>query len=124
MLNTRTVLVRHLREFFETHLVGVFRWQTGGAPDEPAPPGTIRLRDGELHEKVPGRRQLEKGVAVVDFDGYALMLHSPEEVPPIGKVVLFHEKYGSLEGPPDAPTWAKIAEAIKSSIAKGKADVS
>lgn len=125
-LNIRTVLVRNLREFFEQHLSGEFRWQTGGDPKDPstAPPGTIRLRDAELQEKIPGRRQLEKGVAIVDFDGYALMLHSSEEVPPIGRVVLYHEKFGSLEGPPDVVTWTRIAEAIKSSRLKGKDNVS
>lgn len=125
-LNVRTVLIRNLREFFETRLVGEFSWSTGGNPKDPstAPEGTIRLRDAELHEKVPGKRQLEKGVAIVDFGGYSLMLHSPEEAPPIGRVILYHEKFGSLEGPPDVVTWDRIAHAIKSSRAKGKDHVS
>lgn len=125
-LNIRTVLVRNLREFFETHLKGDFKWQTGGDPEDPstAPPGTIRLRDAVLQDKVPGRRQYEKGVAIVDFDGYSLMLHSSEEAPPIGKVVLYHEKFGQLEGPPDVVTWDRIANAIKSSRVKGKDHVS
>lgn len=124
-LNIRQVLVRNLREFFETRLAGEFSWSTAGDPEDPlsAPPGTIRLRPAERHEKVPGRRQLDKGIVTVDFDGYALQLHSPEEAPPIGKVMLYHEKFGQLEGPPDVVTWDRIANAIKSSRAKGKENV-
>jgi hypothetical protein len=123
-LNIRTVLVRHLQEFFETRMGGQFRWSTAGEPDDLPPEGTIRLRPGEMNEKIPGKRQTEKGVAIVDFGGYSLMLYSPEENPPIGKVVLWHERFGTLEGPPDVLTWDRIAEAIKSSRVKGKDHVS
>ena len=124
MINIRQVLVRHLREFFETKLAGEYRWHTAGDPKKEAPAGSIRLRPSEMHEKVPGRRQIEKGIVTVDFDGYALQQHSPEEAPPIGKVMLFHEKFWQLEGPPDVVTWDRIANAIKSSRAKGKEHVS
>ena len=128
-INIRQVLVRHLREFFETRLAGEFRWHTDDRFDGdghllPALPGAIRLRPSEMHPKVSGRRQLEKGIVTVDFDGYALQLSSPEEAPPIGKVMLYHEKFGQLEGPPDVVTWDRIANAIKSSRAKGKENVS
>lgn len=125
-LNTRTVLVRQLQDFFEKHLGGVFSWYTAGDHEDPsaAPPNSIRLRPAEMHPKIPGKRQLERGVATVDFGGYALMLHSPEEAPPIGKVVLFHPDHGSLEGPLDVVTWTRIAEAIKSTVKKGQQNVS
>lgn len=107
-------MVRQLRDFFEDQLCGLYRWQTAGDEDTVPPAGTIRLRASEKHEKLPGRRQLEKEVAIVDFDSYSLVVSSPEEVPPIGRILLYNTVSGErLEGPLDQATWSQIGEAIK-----------
>lgn len=113
MLNTRSALIRQLQAFFETHLRGAWRWYTAGALDELAPAGSIRLRAPDRHDKIPGRRQMDKNIVAVDFGDYAIQVSAPDEAPPLGKIVCFHQLRGSIEGPLDAATWDKMAAFIK-----------
>lgn len=102
MLSSRALLIRQLQQFFELHLVGLYRW-----------PGS-ELRAPEKQEKVRGRRQLDKEMVVVDFDGYSLLIKSPDDSPPLGEITLFDTRNGSsVKGILDEATWVRIADYIK-----------
>jgi hypothetical protein len=114
MPNARASLIHQLQGFFETRLCGLYRWQTAGDFDDIPPPGTVRVRMAEKRPKTRGQRQLDKEVVAVDFDGYALMISSPDEVPPIGQILLFHPDHGVLvDGPLDVVAWDAAEIAIK-----------
>ena len=111
-VSARSTLTRHLIEFFESYLIGLFTW------------GDVTLRSAEKAEKIPGHRQLDKEVAIVDFAGYSIMVSSPEEHPPLGQIMLFSLDHGILaQGPIDTATWARVAEAIKAPRVKDNFDV-
>lgn len=102
MISTRGLLLRQLQQFFELHLSGTYPW------------GQVLLRSPEKAEKKPGRRQLDKELAVVEFGGYALSLQSPEEVPPLGHIEMIDSRSGvKIGGVIDEATWARIGEHIR-----------
>lgn len=103
-----------MQDFFEGRMTGIYRWGVD-----------TQLRDAELAEKVPGVRQRAKGIAIVDFDGYALMLHVPDDEDlPLGKITLFHPDFGSFDGAVDMATWDRVEAKIKETHMKGLSNVS
>jgi hypothetical protein len=98
-------LARHIREFFETELLGVVRL------------GDVVWRELEKADKKPGQRQLHKERLVVDFMQFALEVNSTAEQPPLGGVKLFNKLSGeTVEGPLDVATWSRVGSYIKHAI--------
>lgn len=122
MLHARSLLIRQVQCFFEEKLCGLYRWQTSGNPDDELTPGVVRIRPPEKYPKEKGRRQLDKEVVAVDFGPYSLLVASPEEKPPVGNIIIFHQTLGSLEGPLDAATWARVEAFIKKGETHGNRD--
>jgi hypothetical protein len=104
MIRARSSLIRQLQEFFEKAPDGPYKW------------ADVTLRPPEKAEKIVGYRQEDKEIATVDFGVYALQLSSPNQEPPLGRIVLFNLDRGMLvDGPADSVTWDAAARAIKES---------
>lgn len=107
MRSARFGLSRHLQVFFETELCGLFRFdQVEFMQPEaaPLPEGWSKLR------RPPFGRNREK--VEVRFGTYDLAILSPNEVPPLGEIVLTHA--GGVErGPLDEATWKRMGTIIR-----------
>lgn len=103
MLSNRALLIRQLQEFFETHLRGRYSWFD------------VQHRTPEKADKLPGRRQLDKELVAIDFGDYSITVQSPDDVPPLGRIVLYNVRTAeTLTEILDAKSWDRIAEKIKS----------
>lgn len=102
MLSNRALLLRQMQQFFEEHLRGFYLWQE------------VMHRPPEKADKIKGVRQRDKELAIIDFDGYSLILMSPDQQPPLGEILLYDTQDGQTEkGIVDEVTWARIAKIIK-----------
>lgn len=107
MKAVRLGLSRHVQVFFETELCGLFRFdQVDFMQPEAAkvPTGWSPLR------RPPFGKHRE--VVEVRFGTYDLSVASPNEVPPLGEVVLTHAD-GKERGPLDEATWKHIGSIIR-----------
>jgi hypothetical protein len=106
MTRARAALFRHLQIFFETHLRGIHRYDEFApyvAQDAEPEPGKRRWAHGKLKEIVEGR-----------FGDYEILLASPLEVPPLGRVSLRAVDGGfNISGPIDSATFDRMGEAIR-----------
>lgn len=106
-MRARVSLFRHLQIFFETHLRGVYRFdQFVPYPAHDATPmetGKRRWEFGKTKEIVEGR--------IGDFE---VLLASPLEVPPLGRVALRKINGQTMvTGPLDPATFERMGEALK-----------
>lgn len=107
MKSARYSLSRHLPEFFDTELRGLYRFdQITVLPpeDAPRPEGMSHLRRppfGKYRELVAAR-----------FGPYDLSVYSPNERPPLGEVVLTYAD-GEISGPLDQATWQRLGAFIR-----------
>lgn len=97
-------LVRQARDFFEHHLYGVMSL------------ADAVIRKPELAPKIKGKRQMPLEELIVDFGGYTLLIESPEQEPPLGRVQLLNIARGlQEEGPLDVLTWERLGQIVKAS---------
>lgn len=102
-MDARSILYRHLHEFFDRYLAGKFQWseiEHMAAELAVIPEGKTRNPLGKFKE-----------VVHVRFGIFDLEIASPEETPPLGRVTL-QSPDGKIEGPPDSELWKQIAAAI------------
>lgn len=112
MERTRQALCRNLQEFFETRLTGILPWPDV-ALDPPIKDDRPRSeREGKYLGRVVAR------FAKTDERSYqfALMVESPVEAPPLGRITL--QAWGSRDvtGPIDSTTWDRVAAVIRGSL--------
>lgn len=105
-MRARAALFRHLQVMFETHLRGVFRFddfEPYVAQDaQPETKGKRRWAYGKTKEIVEGR--------VGDFE---ILIASPLEVPPLGRVSLrIFDGPVLVTGPMDVTTFDLVGKAI------------
>lgn len=109
MIGVRKALVRHAISFFETELLGCYRWGTGTII---LPPEANTERDEEkpLRERVFGKN---REIVEITFGPWSLTLKSPTEAPPVGVAILkrLDERH---EGPIDQSTWKLMGEIVRS----------
>lgn len=108
-MRARTALFTHVRAFFDAHLLGLYRYDD------------CLVRPAQPVEEVPGRRRFAEGkereIVHVNFGDFDLVVLSPVEAPPLGRVELgvrTSEGVRNLvSGPIDTTTFALAASAIK-----------
>lgn len=100
-INARRQLFRHLQQFFEEHLSGL--WTISDVVFD-AP---------ELMAKEPGRKQLPREMISGHFGHYSISVRSPEDHPPLGEVVCNSVHGFRIEGNLDPRSWSEIAAAIR-----------
>jgi hypothetical protein len=105
-MRARAALFRHLRAFFETQTIGMFRVND------------CRIHVAEPAEKNTERRRRyafgrEKEIVEVDFGDYNMKVESPLECPPLGRVVL-RWPGGEVVGVIDQTTFDRAGEAVRS----------
>lgn len=104
-MNARAALYRHVREFIETQLVGlVTAVDLSHIPARPAAP----KREG-------GRKFAfgkEQEIVEVRFGDYDLVVESPLEAPPLGRVTLRWPE-GELAGPIDRTTFERAGAKVR-----------
>lgn len=104
-MRARAALFRQLQAFFETELRGLYKI-SDFVPHEPQPAEERtergrRFAYGKLKEIVEGR-----------FGPFEVLIASPLEVPPLGRVTLRHPDL-QISGPLDPATFAKMGAAVK-----------
>lgn len=123
MINERRALYRQLQHYFEMQLSGIYRW------------GEVKHRDPELVkiERDPrGRRINQRSIgkfveqAEIEFDGYVLILRSPNEIEPVpGRPE--KQAVELYDGPPVAEhlvvqganrseTWAQVTKLLRDNM--------
>jgi hypothetical protein len=104
-MRARSALFHHLQSFFETHLRGVFKYDD------------ILPHVPEEVENTPGRRRNAYGrvkeIVQADFGRFQIMLASPHEAPPLGRVELRFDGKNFVSGPIDSDTFSRAGEAVK-----------
>lgn len=106
----RQALFTHIRAFFEQHLRGIYSYDD------------CVVRPAEEAPKVPGKRRFEYGrtreIVHVGFGDYDLVVLSPVEAPPLGRVELGRREpegvVNLVTGPIDTTTFESAARIIKS----------
>jgi hypothetical protein len=108
MIRARAALFAQLRQFFDSELREVYRWEDA-IPDVPIPADPDPKRP-----KRPSPFGKHKEVVSVRFGKgkYALSVASPSEHPPLGLVSL-NSPGDSLAGPLEAKTWQTIGAFIR-----------
>ena len=80
MIRARGQLMRLLQEMFETHLRGLYHW------------GKVDFHVPEEVEKLPGQRRQAYGkyreTVSIRFGVFDITVESPNEFPPLGRVIL------------------------------------
>lgn len=118
MIRTQMVLLRHAQDFFNSDLVGLYRWdQVRIAPPEkrevlaPNLPPVERRKQIEAREG--GGKYLEQ--ERLRFGPWEILLYSAQERGPLGEVSLrdFDTARELVTGPLDSATWKKIGERIR-----------
>ena len=111
-IKARKNLLSHARQFFETELCELFRWdQVKHHAPEPAP-------RTELGRRNPIGYHLER--VAMSFGPFVLRIQSPEDEPPLGWITLYCESAKVAEGPPDPLIWKHIGSEIKTRCGDGR----
>lgn len=110
MIKARKALVRHAIAFFETELIGLYRWGTGTVT-EPPEDNTERDDEKPLRDHVFGKH---REVLVVNFGPWRLKLESPTEHPPVGYATLEADNLRLFGGAIDQSTWKEMGEIVRS----------
>lgn len=108
-MRARAALFRHVQVFFETQLLGLFRY------------GDVIFRPADKAEKIKGKRLYaygkEREIVVAQFGVYSLAILSPVEAPPLGRVEFGRSEGDGVEslvtGPIDPETFKRVASVIK-----------
>lgn len=128
-MNERRAIYRQLQHYFETSLFGLYRW--GDVHHREAEPVEIErnARGRRINQRSYGR-WIEQ--AVVEFDGYILIVKSPNEIegdpgePPRSAVILYDGKPQPenlvVEGANSSETWSRVTGLLRQNIEKGKQD--
>lgn len=134
-MNERKAIYRQLQHYFESSLFGLYRW--GDVHHRPPEPVEIeRSRSGRRINQRSFGRYMEQ--AVVEFDGYTLIVKSPNEIepppaepgkdrpPPLPAVLLYDGEPQPenlvVEGANSSETWSRVTELLRQNIEKGKQD--
>lgn len=129
MISERKALYRQLQHYFETGLFGLYRW--GDVQHQEPEPVTIErdpIKGRRINQRSLGRF-VEK--AVIRFDGYTLVLWSPNEIEQTGSLAKpAVELYDGpampdnlvVQGANSSETWAKVTQLLRDNIARGKSD--
>ena len=107
MKSPRIGLSRHVQVFFETELLGLYRFDQAEfavTEEAPRPPGMSPLRRPPFG--------WHREIVEVRFGTYDLSVSSPNEAPPLGEIVLVHPD-GEERGPLDDTTWKQIGTFIR-----------
>lgn len=103
-MRARAALYRHLQTFFETQTRGIFSY-------DDAMPFPAQKAD-----QVDGKRRFAFGkikeIVEVRFGEYEMIIASPNEAPPLGKIKLRYPG-GEVFGPMDCQTWNRAGEIIR-----------
>jgi len=112
MIRARAALLRQAQDFFQRHLLDLYRWETVSIapPDKNAQPvPEINSRGRKRRPERPEGKY--HAIVEIEFGIWGLTVEGPNERPPLGWLTLSaHEK---LEGPLDAATWQRFGEHIK-----------
>lgn len=108
-MRARAALFRHVQTFFETQLLGLFRY------------GDVMFRPAEPAEKITGKRRYaygrEREIVHAHFGVYSLAILSPVEAPPLGRVEFGRCDGDQVEslvtGPIDPETFKRAASVIR-----------
>jgi hypothetical protein len=120
MIRTQFALLRHAQDFFNSDLVGLYRWDriTIDPPERraalvPNLPPTERRKQMEAREG--GGKYVER--ERLRFGPWEILLYSTQERGPLGEVTLRNTGGVGIEdlvtGPLDPATWKKIGEHIR-----------
>lgn len=118
MIRTQMALLRHAQDFFNSDLIGLYRWdQVRIAPPElrsvlaPNLPPVERRKQMEAREG--GGKYVEQ--ERLRFGPWEILLYSAQERGPLGEVTLrdFDTSRELVTGPLDPATWKKIGEHIR-----------
>lgn len=130
MTNERKALCRQLQHYFDTRLFGLYQWGRDTRLREPEPVLIERDFGGRRINQRSYGRFAEK--AVLDFDGYVLMLLSPNEAEPdepgqpLKPAVLLYDGLPQPEnlvvsGANNSTTWDEITKLLKDNMDRGLA---
>lgn len=134
-MNERKAIYRQLQHYFERDLFGLYRW-SDVSHREPEPVQVERSYSGRRINQRSFGKMVEQ--AVVEFDGYTLIVKSPNEVepppprpgedrqPPKPAVLLYdgmpQPENLVVEGANSSETWSRVTELLRQNIEKGKQD--
>lgn len=108
-MRARAALFRQIQAFFETQLLGLFRY------------GDVSFRPAEEAPRIIGKRRYaygkEKEIVHANFGVYDLKLLSPTEAPPLGRIEFGRTNGSQVEslvtGPIDPETFKRAASVIR-----------
>ncbi len=122
MMNERRALYRQLQHYFESQLFGLYRWHEV----RHRPPEKVQIERDERGRKV-NETSLGQLVeqAVIDFDGYTLMIKSANESPPQGQITLMNSDpagtmFEAVSGTISPATWNEVTEVLRRNLDRGK----
>lgn len=110
------MLLRQAQDFFQWHLVGLYRFEDAkiAPPEAREPiPDLISYRERKAlraSREGLGRFKEQERVA---FGPWEILIYSAAERPPIGELQLRTDGVELVKGPLDPSTWATIGERIK-----------
>lgn len=120
MIRTQFALLRHAQDFFNSDLVGLYRWDHVriDPPEKRAPlipTLSPQERRKQQESREGGGRFLEQ--ERLRFGPWEILLYSAQERGPLGEVTLrdFETAQVLVTGPLDPATWKKIGERIRTS---------
>ena len=124
MMNERKALFRQLQHFFERDLFGLYRW---GEVKHRAPEAVVIERDPS------GRRVNQRSFGkiveqvVIEFDGYTLIVRSPNETTPDKPAVELYDgpatpDHRVVQGANCSMTWNEIVQLLRTNLEKGKSN--
>lgn len=118
MIRTQMVLLRHAQDFFNSDLIGLYRWdQVRIAPPELRSVLAPNLPRAERRKQMEAREGGGKYVEQerLRFGPWEILLYSAQERGPLGEVTLrdFDTSRELVTGPLDSATWNKIGEHIR-----------
>jgi hypothetical protein len=112
MIRARAALLRQAQDFFQSYLLGLYRWDETriAAPEKnEVPEPAINARGRKRRPERPEGKF--HATVEIEFGIWRLKIEGPNEHPPLGWLKL--DGHGELEGPLDAAVWRLFGEHIR-----------
>ncbi len=119
MIRSSAAMLRHAQDFFNSDLVGLYRWDQVqiSAPDlrPTIPPNAERVARRRLMEEREGKGKYLEQERLI-FRPWEILIYSSNERPPLGEITLrdFDTTQILVTGPLDPRIWSLIGTRIRS----------